>query len=115
MTYVRNLDNDNLRQLATKALDDYVPVDDRLSAVMMLQDDMPRSILRLLDEIANRDDLLKRCQNHLFAGERRAWCWCADNQPGRDPGDHDPDCKWVAQVEKVGGLRREIDKVLGRQ
>jgi len=57
-------------------------------------------------------DLLRRAQPHLFAVDRKGWCWCADNQPDRDPGDHNADCKWIADVKRVGGLRGEIQRVL---
>lgn len=62
--------------------------------------------------LAEAERLLKGAMPHLYAVDRKGWCWCADDKPDRDPGDHDPDCKWIAYVERVAGLRVDIDAFL---
>lgn len=54
-------------------------------------------------------DLLRQAKPHLFAVDRKAWCWCDITVPGTP---HDPYCKWVADVEEVGALRVEIDRII---
>lgn len=61
--------------------------------------------------ISRLRELLREAKPHLYAVERRSWCWCADGRPDRGPGDHDTDCKWVADVERVGALRMEIERI----
>jgi hypothetical protein len=56
-------------------------------------------------------DLLRRAKPHLYAVDRKGWCNCDITMPD---SPHDPDCKWIADVECVGGLRVEIDDLLAR-
>jgi hypothetical protein len=67
---------------------------------------MDTELVQYNDQLRN---LLKRAKPHLLAVDRKGWCWCDIMVPG---SPHKPDCRWIADVERVGALRAEIDEVL---